>query len=187
MPGPTDPITEMILRLMASGNAGGLPMKPSRGLQGHLNARLNGFPAPQVNNVVPGPGSNPPISQDPWFDADPSAIDPINDPYYRTENPVAPPPESQFADEARLPPNQFQNAGDISPEDIMQAARSPGRTIPAGNGEFYLWAQGPDGKKIRVDGPFTDELQAQREFKLMQQSDPQLITKMGVFVGGPEG
>lgn len=163
MPGPIDPVTEMILKLLTSGNAGGLPMQPSRGLQGHLNARLRGFPAPQVNNVVPGPGSNPPISQDPWFDA---------------------PIESQLADEARLPPDQFKNAGDISPEDLITSGTR--QIPPVGNGEFYIWSN-KNGKKTRVDGPFTDQLQAMREFKLMQRQDPDLLARMGAYVGGPEG
>lgn len=163
MSGPIDPVTEMIMKLLAEGAGKGLPMQPSPGLRGHMNARTRGFPAPRESNVVPGPGYNPPISQDPWF----------ND------------PASQFADEARLPPTRFQQEAGEFTDETMSPEAVVGASIPKGNGEFYIWAV-QNGKKIRVDGPFGDQLSAQRELNMMAKQDPQLLRRMGAFIAGPE-
>lgn len=35
---------------------------------------------------------------------------------------------------------------------------------------LYIWFTDPTGRRVRIDGPFTNEVEAQRELRLMMQS-----------------
>lgn len=68
MAGPGGPVNDLIMRLMAeAGHV--LGARPSPELREHVLRRTMGLSQPDLNqNVLPGPGSAPPISKDPWFD-----------------------------------------------------------------------------------------------------------------------
>lgn len=194
MPGP---LNDIIMRLMAQGGKRGLPMTPSpelleylarskAGISSARDMRRNPNINPDQTNLVDplygeGPGFQPdmyvnpldppPISQDPWF----------ND------------PASLMADEARLPPRRFQQEAEgeftdegLRPEDVMTPAGMPRPGTGPSTGNYYIWATNSNGTTIRVDGPFNSEIEAARELKLMEQTDPEVVRTLKAFVAPQE-
>lgn len=86
--------------------------------------------------VLKGPGSNPPISQDPWFH-----------------------------------------------EPAPAGAMAPGSGPNGPPGALYIWARDSKGKAMRLDGPFTNEIEAHRNLKQMQMYS---AGKLDLFVGPGE-
>ena len=53
-------------------------------------------------------------------------------------------------------------------------------------GPLFVWAETPTGKKVRLDGPFTDEQQAMTAFYALQKkAKPGSSMKLSVGPGGP--
>ena len=77
MAGPGGPVND-IIRMLMDQSGKRLGARPSQGLETrmyridgntrHAPGELGNFMKPKNHNVVPGPGSNKPISKDPWFD-----------------------------------------------------------------------------------------------------------------------
>lgn len=199
-----NPLQELMMALMQRGNAGGLPMKPSPELQAFLaqagpggttpNVRwADGSPMqpfeqeymqgmPQDTNISMGPqdstvyrpvgadaGPTPiPISQDPWFD----------------EMGL---PTGAF-DEAPMPGGAPPSSGldyQTMMNDIMGTSPMAAASSAPPTGGFIIYATRPDGRKVALDGPFPDEITAQRELNMMRQEQRPGST-MNLSVGPAE-
>jgi len=145
---PNSQVADLIMQLMSRGRSGGMPMQASPELVQYLaHAQAGSVPArigarPSAS-VVPGPGA--PVD----MMAQPAGVDP--------------------AIMAELSNPNFLNEGQPSAMDMIEANPRPpaGTAMPAGNaGEIYIWYTNPKtGKRLRLDGPFTDDIQAARAMR----------------------
>lgn len=100
--------------------------------------------------------------------------------YMREANAAIPDPDSFSAQNVELMPGPSaeQIMGGAAPPPISQdpwfdqAATSVGQSLPETNleGSLYIWATNPQGKRVRLDGPFTNEMDAMRELQLLRKS-----------------
>lgn len=159
---PSSQVADLIMQLMMRGKSGGLPMRASPELTQYLAHAQGGTAPPQQRgmpsaDVLPGPGSGAAAVREPFdFESAPHAI-----------------AESQ-ADLGITPDMYRQMTGEsqLSPLDLM--TESPGH-LPTGTfregGQLpmFLWATNPrTGKRIRLDGPFENDIEAARALKEMR-------------------
>lgn len=136
----SNPIADMIMRLLREGPQRGLPMVESGGLSRYLNEASGGIQtpgsgrrAPNVSEIGNHPGfemgrpdlepieASPPISRDPWFD-------------------------------------------EVDPEALLREAGP--------RGTIFLWGV-KNGNRVRLDGPFASQDEANRALQRLQRNvDP---------------
>lgn len=155
MPGPGQEIPDLIMQLMRGLNKKGVRTIESPELTGYLNEAMVGIPRgipERSGNVypfdpnMPDPMATrpPPISRDPWFDE-----------YL---------PPTMNIDEVRSLAEPSPTGTQLPPA----AATAPGGGF-VGDFPQFLWVV-KNGKRTRIDGPFSDDLSARRAMLQMREA-----------------
>lgn len=160
-------VADLILQLMMRGKAGGLPMQASPELVQYLAHARGGTAPPQLRelpsaDVLQGPGSGHAAINDPNFLAEMengALRDQITTSEYVGD------PKRQFDE---LQPDERPMAMDMltdrPPVGAFNTGSNPANTL-------FIWYTNPKtGKRIALDGPFTDDLSARRAFNELRQS-----------------
>jgi len=181
MPGPNSQVADLIMQLMMRGKSGGLPMQASPELTQYLAHAQGGTTPPQMRgmpsaDVLPGPGSAmaelrdpnflPPVREmsDEEFIASLGGPDAIGE-TFTFRKPKAPDPTPMDLMSDRPPVDAFRHAGGDGTED-----------------QLFIWAM-KNGKRIKLDGPFTDDFTAARELKAMRAAGLDLEVEIGPDFG----
>lgn len=143
-------VADLILQLMMKGKSGGLPMNASPELTQYLAHAQGGTAPPQMRgmpsaDVLQGPGSGArEIASDDFLNDLPPAG--ALQEYEQSMSPM-----DMLTD--RPPPNAFRHAGGNGTEDNL-----------------FIWYTNAKGQRVRLDGPFTNDLDAARALKELRQS-----------------
>lgn len=165
MPNPNE-VAKLIMQLMERGRSGGMPMQASPELIQYLAHAEGGTAPPQqrINpraEVLQGPGSGAAA---------------IRDPDFLSES------NSDLAIGMRNLERTFDETGrprDVDPMDVT--ADMPPARPDMGNFEgtpLFIWARDRNGKMIKIDGPFTNDVDAMRELRMLRQSGLDVETEI---------
>lgn len=140
---PNAQVADLIMQLMMRGKAGGLPMQASPELTQYLAHAQGGTTPPQLRGQ---PAAE--VLQGPG-----SGAAAIRDPNFLSD--AAPQPQALDTVSDRLPSQAFRQ-------------ESPGEFA---NQPIFIWYTNPKtGKRIKLDGPFTDDLSARRAFNELREA-----------------
>lgn len=152
MPAGGNNVVDLIMQLMSRGRSGGLPMQASPELTQYLAHAQGGTAPPQMRgmpsaDVLPGPGS---------------AIREIQDPNFLSSGT---PTRDIAQQQAATQPMDMLT--DPRPPTSMFRQESPGEFDP---GTMWIWYTHPKtGQRIKLDGPFTDDIQAHRAMQELRR------------------
>lgn len=167
---PSSQVADMIMMLMRRGQSGGLPMQASPELIQYLAHAQGGTTPPQLRgtpaaDVLPGPGSG---------------YREINDPDFLNAAEGQLPDTMQYdsngwpaGTESFAAPYQGPSGGNITPLDMV-SDRPPSNAFRHAGGDgtedqLWMWAM-KDGKRVKIDGPFSNDIEAARELRAMRQA-----------------
>jgi hypothetical protein len=140
-------VADLIMQLMSKGNRGGLPMQASPELEAYLaQAGRSSQAGPATGpNLVAGPGSG----------FSPDQLGTPMTPSAAHSELSAP----EFLSDPRLPTTAFRQEG--------------AGNFTAGE-ELYIWIKNPKtGQRVRLDGPFSNDIEAARELRMLREAGQQ--------------
>lgn len=156
---PNAQVADLIMQLMSRGRSGGMPMNASPELTQYLAHAKSGTTPPQQRGAPSAQVFDPGGNLDPRnFGAGNRRID------------MAPPQPVDPRIMAEMSDPNFLN--EPSPLDMVGAPRpSPGAGAMGDAGQTFIWMTNPTtGKRVRLDGPFTDDIQAARAMRELREA-----------------
>lgn len=171
---PGSQVADLIMQLMMRGKSGGLPMQASPELMQYLAHAQGGTLPPQMRGaqpapVLPGPGSAMAELRDPNFLGDGGLTGQIPDNGW-------PPGTESFA-----APYQGPSGGNVvpgpgamdmvtdRPPPPMDPSTYKGALTHEDPNVMWIWYTNPQtGKRVRLDGPFYDDITAHRAMKALR-------------------
>lgn len=152
---PNSQVADLIMQLMSRGRAGGMPMNASPELTQYLAHAQAGSAPPQMRGrpsaeVIQGPGSGAGAVTQPFdFESAPTSMLRPNDPSV-----------SQFTQDQ------------TTALDMVGAPRpAPGAGAMGDADQTFIWYTNPQtGKRVRLDGPFFDDIAAARAMRELRDA-----------------
>lgn len=166
MPGPQSQVADLILQLMMRGKSGGLPMQASPELTQYLAHAQAGSAPPQLRglpsaDVLQGPGSGAAAVRQPFdFEGRPFQSK------FKSHDDIMAALGSRYDESGRQP--------DMSPMDMLTDRPPPNAFRHAGGDgtedQLFIWYTNEKGQRVRLDGPFANDIEAARALREMRQS-----------------
>lgn len=165
---PNAQVADLIMQLMMRGKAGGLPMQASPELTQYLAHAQGGTTPPQLRGqpaaeILQGPGSGAAAIRDPNF---------LPEGRYDKLPPEHPVEQSIRRERELREQRRFKALDEPNPLDMV-TNQPASRTATSGTNtdQIFIWYTNPKtGKRIKLDGPFTNDLDARRAFNELRQS-----------------
>lgn len=177
---PNAQVADLIMQLMSRGRSGGMPMNASPELTQYLAHAQAGSAPPQMRgrpsaDVMQGPGSGHAAINDPNFLANAQEFDQQigdivnNDAEDMAWDRMMGRDKLPLSNEP-LPPElqaQLGQGNEPSPMDMVGIPRpAPGAGTMGDGNQTFIWYTNPQtGKRVRLDGPFTDDILAARAMR----------------------
>lgn len=163
------------MQLMMQGNRRGLPMRPSpeleqmlRGMAGSETA-LSGQ-TPEAFQMLEDAGEKLSLHNERVIPQRPPTGEPFD--FEDIHN-------SQW--DRGMMDEPIPSAGPEREPDLVDLMGGPTRAVE-GSGQFFIMARNKQGKAIRLDGPFSSEIEAMSELRKLQEAGAKNIE---LFIGNP--